>query len=133
MDLAGNDYGIDNNGLFYLESRQRYEKAEYGRQMIVYNLTIHVEHRIHDEWLQWQREEHIPSIMATKQFIEYRFFHLLEQDETEGITYVMQLIAPTAGHYKKYIDEFAFNDQRVVNNKWGHLVLAFSTVMEVMH
>jgi len=101
--------------------------------MIVYNLTIHVEHGIRDEWLQWLQAKYIPAIMATKQFIEYRFFHLLEQDETEGTTYVIQFIAPTACHYKTYIDEFASNDQRIADNKWGHLVLSFSTVMEVMH
>ena len=101
--------------------------------MIVYNLTIHVEHSIQEAWLRWQREEHIPAIMATRQFKEYRFFHLLEQDESEGTTFVIQFIAPTADHYKKYIEEFAPFLRNQSHDKWGNRQVVFRTIMEVMH
>ena len=100
---------------------------------IVYNLTMKVEHSIHNEWLQWQKEEHIPDMMASKQFTAYRFFHLLEQDETEGIVYVIQYFASSKDHYKKYIEKFAPVLLRKANDKWGNHFVVFRTIMEVMH
>ncbi|MCW3117676.1 MAG: hypothetical protein JWM28_1758 [Chitinophagaceae bacterium] len=101
--------------------------------MIIYNLTMHVDHSIHYEWLQWQKEEHIPAIMATKQFTEYRFFHLLDQDETEGITYVTQFVAPSADHYKRFLEEFAPVLRSKTKDKWDNRLVVFRTVMEVIH
>ena len=71
--------------------------------------------------------------MATQQFQEYRFFHLLEQDESEGLTYVLQFIAPTADHYKKYVEEFGPFLRNQSNDKWGNRQVIFRTTMEVMH
>ncbi|MES1221567.1 MAG: DUF4286 family protein [Bacteroidota bacterium] len=101
--------------------------------MIVYNITLHADHSIHDAWLQWHKEEHIPEVMATKQFTEYRLFHLLEQDETEGITYVTQYFASSADHLKKYVEEFSPSFRKKINDKWGNHLVIFRTVMEVMH
>jgi len=106
---------------------------EFTPQMYVYNLTTCVEHSIHNEWLQWQKDQHIPAIMASGQFTEYRFFRLLEQDESTGITYVMQFVAPTAAHYIKYTEDFAPFFQRQKQVKWGNRLVDFPTVMEVMH
>lgn len=100
--------------------------------MIVYNLTMKIDHRIHDEWLQWQKEEHIPGILATKQFADYKFFRLLDQDETDGITYVLQFFAPDIDHYQKYIENFSSSFRQKIVEKWGNYCLTFNTVMEVV-
>jgi Domain of unknown function (DUF4286) len=94
---------------------------------------MHVEHSIHTEWLQWQEDEHIPEVIATNLFTEYRLFHLLEQDETEGITYVTQYFALSMEHYKKYIEGFAPLFRKKINDKWGNRLVIFRTIMEVMH
>ena len=101
--------------------------------MIVYNLTIQVEHGIHNEWLQWQKQEYIPAMMACGQFTEYRFFRLLEQDETEGITYVTQYTAPSEAHYRKFTKEFAPVFHRMTQRKWANQLVVFPTIMEFMH
>ena len=33
--------------------------------MIIYNVTMNVESDIHDEWLNWMRNTHIPKYFAT--------------------------------------------------------------------
>jgi hypothetical protein len=108
-------------------------KSPSGNKGIVFNLTLHAEHGIHLEWQKWQMEEHIPEVMASGQFTEYRFFHLLEQDETEGVTYVTQYFAPSIEHYKKYVEEFSPPLRKKINEKWGEKLVIFRTIMEVMH
>ena len=45
--------------------------------MLIYNVTIKVDRIIAREWLQWLQQEHIPAIMATGCFTEYRVVRLL--------------------------------------------------------
>ena len=101
--------------------------------MIVYNITIKIEPGILAEWLQWQLEEHIPDIMSTGKFVEWKMFHLLEQDETEGITYVFQYFAKTAEDYKSYIDNDAPLLRKKALQRWGDQFVAFRTVMRLVN
>ncbi|RYZ53902.1 MAG: DUF4286 family protein, partial [Sphingobacteriales bacterium] len=75
--------------------------------MIIYNVTIKVEKEVAAEWLTWMKKEHIPDLMKTGLFIDYKLCHLLEQDETEGITYAVQYFCDNLEHYETYISEHA--------------------------
>jgi hypothetical protein len=101
--------------------------------MIVYNQTMKVEHSIHDAWLKWQKEEHIPGIISSGHFTGYTFFRLLDHDEQEGLTYVIQFFSSSAAAYKKFNEEFTYLLQRKAYEKWGNRVVSFNTVMEVVH
>jgi len=100
--------------------------------MIVYNTTIKIDAKIEQKWIDWQKNEHIPEIMATGLFTDYKFFRLLEEDK-EGPTYVIQYFASSIERYKKYIDEFAtlFNERSFA--KWSGQFISFHTVMKVVH
>ena len=37
--------------------------------MILYNVTIKVDHDIHDEWMEWMKQTHIPQVLETGLFI----------------------------------------------------------------
>ncbi len=41
------------------------------------------------------KQEHIPEIMATGLFHDYRFCRLLEQDDSDGPTYTIQYFTDT--------------------------------------
>jgi hypothetical protein len=101
--------------------------------MIVYNFTIKIHPAIENAWLQWQQQEHIPEIMASGQFTEYKMFRLLEQDETDGLTFVVQYFAPTMENYLTFIEEFAPVLQQKAFDKWGNRFIAFRTVMQVVN
>src|SRR5437868_3209868 len=77
------------------------------RTMIVFNNTIKVHPDIEQDWLQWQKEEHIPETMRSGHFTAYKIFRLLEQDDSEGSTYVIQYTAPGIEQYQRYLDELA--------------------------
>lgn len=101
--------------------------------MIVCNISIQIDPSIEKEWVRWQKQEHIPDVMSSNQFTDYKFYRLLEQDETESIFYVMQFFAATEANYKKYIEEFAGNLRQKTFDRWGDKFIAFRTVMKLVH
>jgi len=98
--------------------------------MFISNITIKVDNAILQEWMQWQREEHIPEIMATNLFYEYKFFRLLDQDETEGSTFVIQYYASTKNNYNRYIQQHAPALREKALKKWGDGFIAFRSLLE---
>jgi hypothetical protein len=79
------------------------------------------------------KEEHIPEVISSGQFTEHRFYRLLEQDEAEGITYVVQYFAPSLEHYNQYINESAPLLRQKALKKWGDKFIAFRTIMQVVN
>jgi hypothetical protein len=100
--------------------------------MFVYNITIKINPDIEKEWLHWQRHEHIPDIMSTGLFTEWKMFRLLEQDETEGITYVLQYFAVSADNYQCYVEEHAPMLRQKAFQRWGDQFIAFRSVMQLV-
>ena len=68
--------------------------------MIVYNISMKVDPAIEKDWVQWQQQEHIPAIMATGQFSDYKFYKLLEEQTDESATYIVQYFAPSIENYQ---------------------------------
>jgi len=98
--------------------------------MVVYNITIKINTGIEQEWIKWQKDEHIPDVMSSGLFHEYKFFRLLEQDETGGITYIVQYFAFSLENYKNYIENFAPLLREKAFARWGNQFIAFRTIME---
>jgi Domain of unknown function (DUF4286) len=100
--------------------------------VIAHNITVKVHHDIEAAWIRWQQQEHIPDIMATGQFTDYKFYRLLDQNEDDGITYIVQYFAPSVDHYNTYINEFSETLRQKAFAKWGNKFIAFRTVMQVV-
>lgn len=100
--------------------------------MIIYNVTVKVEAQIADTWLQWLLNEHIPAIMDTNCFVDYKLVRLLEVDDTEGPTYAMQYFAESKADYNRYISIHASKMRKLSFEKWGDRFIAFRSVMEVV-
>lgn len=101
--------------------------------MIVYNITIKIVPAIETAWIAWQKHEHIPEVMATRRFTSYKFYKLLEQDEADGITYVVQYFAASLADYEHYIHDTAPLLRNKAMEKWGDQFIACRTVMETVH
>lgn len=98
--------------------------------MIVYNVTSHVALPIADAWLAWMKEVHIPEVLKTALFTHYRILHILEQDETEGITYAVQYFASSLENAQQYVQVYAPTLREKVLKQWGEQVISFRTLME---
>jgi hypothetical protein len=100
--------------------------------MFIYNVTIQVSWQIHDAWLRWMQEEHIPAVMATHCFTKNKLLKLHEQDETEGPTYITQYYAASKALYNRYIELYAPALRKATVEQWGNAVFAFRTLLEVI-
>jgi hypothetical protein len=98
--------------------------------MIVYNVTIKVQHEIAAAWLQWLKQEHIAEVIATGCFIQAKAMQLLETDDTEGPTYVIQYFAESKANYNRYIQNHAAAMRQKGLDKWGDRFIAFRSVMQ---
>ncbi|MFN5334000.1 MAG: DUF4286 family protein [Bacteroidota bacterium] len=98
--------------------------------MILYNVTIQVDPSIQDDWLIWMKEEHIPDVMSTGCFTEFRFWRLVDLEESSGPTFAAQYIAGSNENYSMYIERFAPEMRKRGYEKWGDRFIAFRTVME---
>jgi hypothetical protein len=100
--------------------------------MILYNVTIKVHNSIHNQWLQWLKEEHVKEVMETNCFASYKILRLLEVDEAEGPTYAIQYFAESKSLYNLYIDKFSKKMRDNSFAKWGDKFIAFRSVMQIV-
>lgn len=100
--------------------------------MLIYNVTIKVNWEIHEAWLKWMQETHMPAVVATDCFTGSILLRLLETDENEGPTYAAQYMAASRDNYEHYIAEYALALRQDGIEKWGSGFIAFRTLMTVV-
>ena len=99
--------------------------------MILYNVTIKIDHEVQADWLAWMKAVHIPDVMNTGLFLEYRICRMLS-DEPDGITYAVQYFCQDLETLLEYQQNFARNLQADVAKRYPDKYVAFRTVMEVV-
>jgi len=99
--------------------------------MIIYNVTLKVNSAIAEEWLRWMKEEHMPELLQTGLFFESRLCRLLEQDESDGITYSAQYLCDSMEDYQDYLRKYAPEMREKGIKKFGDQFIAFRSVMRV--
>jgi hypothetical protein len=100
--------------------------------MIIYNVTVNIDPAIHEEWLQWMLNEHIPSVMATGCFLENKVLRLLKESENDGFTYAFQYLCNSMTELENYQKNFAPQLQADHTTRYKDRFVAFRTVLEVV-
>lgn len=101
--------------------------------MILYNVTVKIDHAAHADWLIWMKTTHIPEVMDTGCFQEYRFCKLLGMDETDGMTYAVQYLAQNMEAIEAYQTQHAPALQSDYQKRWNNQYVVFRSLLEVMH
>jgi len=100
--------------------------------MIIYNITIKIEHHIQNDWLMWMRTVHIPDVMATGLFVSHRLCKLLQQDEGDGVTYAVQYFCNNISDYFTYEQKHAAALQSAHQARYRNKYVAFRTLLRVI-
>ena len=100
--------------------------------MILYNVTVTLDLDIHDDWVRWMLEEHIPDVMMTNMFISYRMSRLISHEHTDSEIYTVQYLVKDMAHLIHYQQEFAPELQRKHRERYEGKSVAFRTVMELI-
>ena len=99
--------------------------------MILYNVTVKVDHDVHDDWLEWMKTVHIPDVMNTGLFVEYKLCRILHE-EPDGVSYAIQYFCQDMKTLHRYQVEFATQLQAEHTERYKDKYVAIRTLMEVM-
>jgi hypothetical protein len=97
--------------------------------MILYNVTVAVDDKIHDDWLAWMKNIHIPEVMNTGRFKDYKMFKVLLNKE-EGTSYAIQYFADNMAELQLYQALHAQELQSRHTRQFGDGAVSFRTVLE---
>lgn len=100
--------------------------------MIIYNVTLNVDDSIHEEWLSWMMDTHIPAVMETGKFLKAKMVKVLVVEETGGTTYSVQYFAENKEKLEAYYAEDAPRLREDGLRLFGDKMLAFRTELELM-
>lgn len=101
--------------------------------MLIYNVTTKLNWAIHEAWVKWMKEKHIPDVMNCGCFTDAKFVHLLETDDSEGPTYAVQFHTDSLERYEQYIEHYAPAMRKDVIDSWGDNFISFRSLMEVVN
>lgn len=99
--------------------------------MYMYNVTINVQEDIHDKWVKWMKEEHIPDMLGTKKFTKALMTKVMVQEPMGGITYSVQYTSESKEMLEKYYAENA-EELRSKSKPFEGKFVAFRTELEVI-
>lgn len=100
--------------------------------MIIYNVTINLQEQIHDQWLLWMNNEHIPEVMATGKFLSARLVRVHVDQPIEGIAFAAQYLCKDQQTLQRYYAEDAPKMREKGLRLWGEQALYFRTELEVI-
>lgn len=100
--------------------------------MYIYNVTLNVDESIHDDWIIWMQDVHIPEVLATGKFTKALMSEVLVQEELGGITYSVQFTCSSKKLLLEYYTKDAPRLREDSYKKFGNKFGAFRTEMKII-
>ena len=100
--------------------------------MLIYNVTINIYESVHDQWLDWMKDKHLPDMLATGKFTHAKMVKVLVEEDMGGITYSVQYTTQNRdtleAYYKEDAERLRGDAQKMFPNKF----VTFRTELEVI-
>lgn len=100
--------------------------------MYIYNVTTNIEASVHDQWLHWMKETHIPDVLATGKFLNAKMCRVMVEEEMGGVTYSVQFTTPDKSTLERYYQEDADRLRQESAQLFSGKFVAFRTELEVI-
>jgi hypothetical protein len=97
--------------------------------MIIYNVTTIIEENIHEEYVKFMHEIHMPEVMATGKFTSCQLLRLTEP-VNEGITYCAQYLTDSSAKLSEYRETYSPKLQEAFNESFENKYVSFRSVLE---
>jgi hypothetical protein len=98
--------------------------------MFLYNVTVGVDGDIEQEWLQWMKAKHIPDVLRTGMFAEYKMYKVLHDNNDGTVSYSVQYFAHTLDDVVKYLETSGPAMAEEHRQKFLNKHVAFRTLLE---
>ena len=100
--------------------------------MYIYNETMNVAEEIHDQWLKWIKEKHIPAMLNLGVFTKAKMSEVLVEEEIGGTTYSVQYTTASLElldqYYNLHADQMRNEGAKLFKDK----MLSFRTELKVI-
>ena len=98
--------------------------------MVLYNVTVGIDIDVEEEWLNWMQKVHIPAVMNTGMFTEYKIFKVLSQEEEQSVSYSLQYFAENIDKVVEYLNNYAPSLVEAHRTRYKDRHVAFRTLLE---
>ena len=98
--------------------------------MLLYNVTVGIDKDVEQEWLQWMKAEHIPEVMGTGMFTDFKIYKVLHDQDDGNVSYSVQYFAQTINHVTLYFEKFAPAILQKLRTQFRDKHVAFMTLLE---
>lgn len=99
--------------------------------MYIYSVTVSIDKDVAKEWHQWMKSKHIPEVMETGYFTEYKMCKVLNVED-EGETYSTQYTFKAMQDIEAYQQEEAPRLQADMKRLYDGKYIAFRTLLEIV-
>lgn len=96
----------------------------------MYNVTVGIDKEVEREWLHWMKTEHIPEVMRTKLFTDYKMYKVLHDEDDGTISYSIQYFAQTLDQVTLYFEKFAPSLLEKLRLRFKDKHVAFMTLLD---
>lgn len=100
--------------------------------MYIYNVTINIDDSVHDQWLLWMKDTHIPDMLATGKFTSAKMCRVMIEEDMGGTTYSVQYSTKDKKSLQAYYDEDAKRLRGEGQTLFPNKFVAFRTELELI-
>jgi hypothetical protein len=100
--------------------------------MILYNITINVSPEIEQDFITWMKETHIPEMMQTGIFYEFKFLRLMHDSDDGSVNYATQYFTNTIDQMMDYERNHAPAIRAKTQARYQDKAIAFRTLLETV-
>ena len=100
--------------------------------MFIFNTTYLVSDKVHDTWLKWVKEEHIPFMMNSTLFTQPQVARVITSVKEDGTSFSVQFHVRDMQTLKIWNKEFSVLFQDKCSEQFGNEVIFFTTVLELV-
>lgn len=98
--------------------------------MFLYNVTVGIDADIEQEWVLWMKTTHIPDVLRTGLFVDYKFYKVLHDNSDGSISYSVQYFATSIENVVLYLEKLAPALVEEHRQKFRDKHVAFQTLLE---
>jgi hypothetical protein len=106
-------------------------KKDLG-SMIIYNTTYSVSDKVYGSFLKWVKEKHIPQMISSGYFSEFKLSRVLTDEDQEGNSISLQLTAENVNAVSQWREQYGDLFEMEISSLFSVNVLYFSTFLEII-
>jgi hypothetical protein len=100
--------------------------------MYIYNVTTNIEDSVHDKWLKWMQEKHIPEMLQLGKFSKALMSNVMVEEEMGGKTYSVQFFTDSKETLMSYYKEDAEKMRKEGPMLFKDKYIVFRTELDVI-